>query len=69
LAGFLHQIPGGTPWVFFGGVPKNGVRGRAPLSGVPEETPGGGAGGKNIFSNKNIFIKKTQFRLFFIDRV
>ena len=49
--------------MFFGGVPKNGVRGRAPLSGVPEETPGGGVEKKGSFfltkKNKKIFFSLT----------
>ena len=43
--------------MFFGGVPKNGVRGRAPLSGVPEETPGGGVKKKGSFFLIKIILK------------
>ena len=68
MAGFFAEIPPGPPAPFLGGDPIFGARGRAPLSGVPEETPGGGAGGKNSFPKKTVFIKKTFF-VFFIDRV
>ena len=47
--------------MFFGGVPKNGVRGRAPLSGVPEETPGGGGQ-----KNSEVFLNKKKAKTFFL---